>query len=400
MFHKKNIVLIVSGGVAAYKSAIFARLLMKAGATVRVVMTQSATEFVTPKTFEALTQNKVVTDLFSDQNDSLIAHVHLADWADYIFVVPATANILAKLAQGIGDDAATALLLARHTPLIVAPAMNVNMYENPATQRNLATLKSDGVIIIEPVEGLLAEGYAGKGRLPEPEEIMALAELALRQQQGKLMGQHVLVSAGGTVEPIDPVRYISNRSSGKMGYAMAQAAAEQGAQVTLVTSVDRPAPAGVTVITVQSARELLETMLAWYDWADIVIMSAAVSDYRVANPADQKMKKQADRDVITLELVENPDILATLGAAKTHQFLVGFAAETQDVVQYAQQKLVKKNADMLLANDVSKDQVGFGHDTNQITILQRDKAPETLPLQSKIALARTLMAMIAKQQDK
>ena len=269
MFTDKNIVLIVSGGVAAYKSAIFARLLMKQGANVKVVMTQAATEFVTPKTFEALTQHPVVTDLFDAHNESMIAHVSLADWANYIFVVPATANILAKMAAGIGDDAASSVLLARHTPVIVAPAMNVNMYENPATQRNLKTLREDGVIIIEPAEGMLAEGYAGKGRLPEPDEILALADLKLRQQTGRLAGKKVVVSAGGTVEPIDPVRFITNRSSGKMGYALAQAAAEQGADVTLVSSSELPAPVGVTMVPVQSARELLAAMTDHFDDTDV-----------------------------------------------------------------------------------------------------------------------------------
>lgn len=396
MFTNKKIVLIVSGGVAAYKSAIFARLLMKAGSVVRVVMTQAATEFVTPKTFEALTQQPVVTDLFDAHNDSVIAHVSLADWADYIFVVPATANILAKMAAGIGDDAATSVLLARHTPVIVAPAMNVNMYENPATQRNLATLREDGVIVLEPAEGLLAEGYAGKGRLPEPDEILALAELALYQRTGQLTGKQIIVSAGGTVEPIDPVRFITNRSSGKMGYAIAQAAAEQGANVTLVTSSDLAAPAGVQTVHIQSARELLAAMTERFEAADAVIMAAAVSDYRVATPADQKMKKDAANPGLTLELVENPDILATLGANKTHQYLVGFAAETQDLINYAQQKLTKKNADMLIANDVSKAEVGFGYDTNQVTILTRDAQPETLPLQTKIAVAREIMRRVTE----
>ncbi|NBA10889.1 bifunctional phosphopantothenoylcysteine decarboxylase/phosphopantothenate--cysteine ligase CoaBC [Weissella confusa] len=399
MFTDKNIVLIVSGGVAAYKSAIFARLLMKQGANVKVVMTQAATEFVTPKTFEALTQHPVVTDLFDDHNESMIAHVSLADWADYIFVVPATANILAKMAAGIGDDAATSVLLARHTPVIVAPAMNVNMYENPATQRNLETLREDGVIIIEPAEGMLAEGYAGKGRLPEPDEILALADLKLRQQTGRLAGKKVVVSAGGTVEPIDPVRFITNRSSGKMGYALAQAAAEQGADVTLVSSSELPAPVGVAMVPVQSARDLLAAMMERFEDTDVAIMAAAVSDYRVATPADQKMKKNADHAGLTIDLVENPDILATLGQQKTTQYLVGFAAETQDLLTYAQNKLEKKNADMLVANDVSKAQVGFGHDTNEVTLLQRDAAPEKLPLQSKLALARDIMSRIATQVE-
>jgi phosphopantothenoylcysteine decarboxylase/phosphopantothenate--cysteine ligase len=397
MFEDKNVVLIVAGGVAAFKSAIFARSLIKAGAQVKVVMTQSATEFVTPKTFEALTHQPVLTDLFSSENVDEIPHIAYADWADYIFVVPATANILAKIANGIGDDAASSVLLARHTPLIVAPAMNVNMYENPATQRNLATLKSDGVIVVEPVEGLLAEGYSGKGRMPEPDDILAQAQLRLLQESGRLRGRKVVVTAGGTVEAIDPVRYISNRSSGKMGYAIAQAAGEQGAEVLLITTKSLPTPAGVSVVMVDSAREMLAAVEEVYDQTDILVMAAAISDYRVAAQADQKMKKSADHSGLTLELVENPDILATLGAKKSHQFLVGFAAETQNLMAYASEKLAKKNADMLIANDVSKENVGFGYETNQVTILEPDLTPNQLPLMPKTEVARTIMSLIAER---
>ena len=296
----------------------------------------------------------------------------------------------------VADDAASSVLAARHTPMIVAPAMNENMYLQPAVQRNLQQIKLDGDIVVEPVDGMLAEGYAGKGRLPEPQEILTLSELAVYQKHGQLKDKRIVISAGGTVEAIDPVRYISNRSSGKMGYALARAAAEQGADVTLVSATTQlPDPVGVTTIHIQSAQELSEQMFAMLPEAD-AIMAAAVSDYRMSQTAENKLKKQ-DSGQLHLTLVENPDILAQLGSAKTNQYLVGFAAETQNLMTYAQNKLKKKNADMLVANDVSKDQVGFGYDTNQVTILTKDNEPESLPLQSKISLAREIMKKLVLQ---
>ncbi|WP_370398722.1 bifunctional phosphopantothenoylcysteine decarboxylase/phosphopantothenate--cysteine ligase CoaBC [Weissella sagaensis] len=396
MFSEKNIVLIVSGGIAAYKSATFARLLIKEKAHVKVVMTKSATEFITPKTMAVLTNEPVLTDLFSESTAATIDHISVADWADYIFVVPATANIIAKIANGIADDAASTVLAARHTPLIIAPAMNENMYLQKAVQKNLQTIMADGDIVIQPAEGFLAEGYVGKGRLPEPTDILAYSELKLYQKQGVLKNKHVVISAGGTIEPIDPVRYISNRSSGKMGYALAKAAAEQGAQVTLVSaSTTLPDPIGIKTIHIQSAQNLSKQMIATLPTADVIIMAAAVSDYRVGEPAVNKLKKQASGE-LTLTLVENPDILAQLGAMKKEQYLVGFAAETQNLLAYAQTKLVKKNADMLIANDVSKHQVGFGYDTNQVTILTKDQEPEVLPLQDKLSIARKIMQKISE----
>ena len=396
MFSEKNIVLIISGGIAAYKAAIFARLLIKENAHVRVVMTKSATEFITPKTMAVLTNEHVLTDLFVDETNATIDHIALADWADYMFVVPATANIIAKIANGIADDAASTVLAARHTPLIIAPAMNENMYLQKAVQRNLQQVITDGDIVIQPEDGFLAEGYAGKGRLPEPTDILAYSELALQQRNGVLKDKHVVISAGGTVEQIDPVRYISNRSSGKMGYALAQAAAEQGAQVTLVSATSMlPDPIGVKTIHIQSAQDLSDQMLAALPKADVMIMAAAVSDYRMGKPATNKLKKQ-ESGQLTLTLIENPDILAQLGAMKEKQYLVGFAAETQNLLTYAQEKLVKKNADMLVANDVSKDQVGFGYDTNQVTILTKNNEPLVLPLQSKLAVAREVIKKISE----
>lgn len=396
MFSEKNIVLIVSGGIAAYKAATFARLLIKEKAHVKVVMTKSATEFITPKTMAVLTNEPVLTDLFADPTDATIDHISVADWADYIFVVPATANIIAKIANGIADDAASTVLAARHTPLIIAPAMNENMYRQKAVQKNLQNIVADGDIVIQPAEGFLAEGYSGQGRLPEPADILAYSELVLHQKQGRLKNKHVVISAGGTVEPIDPVRYISNRSSGKMGYALAKAAAEQGAQVTLVSATTTLSdPIGVKTIHIQSAQDLSDQMMAALPAADIMIMAAAVSDYRISEPAVNKLKKQASGQ-LTLTLVENPDILAQLGAMKKEQYLVGFAAETQNLLEYAQTKLVKKNADMLVANDVSKQQVGFGYDTNQVTILTKNQEPQVLPLQDKLSVARKIMQKISE----
>lgn len=399
-FKDKNVVLIITGGVAAYKSAIFARLLIKAGATVKTVMTKAATEFITPLTMHALTKQPVLTDLFTDHNDA-IPHITVADWADYVFVVPATANMIAKMANGIADEAASTVLAATHAPVIVAPAMNVHMYEQKATQRNLAQLKEDGVIVIEPAEGMLAEGYVGKGRLPEPEDILKIAQLKLQvravlaTEANNLKKKRVLVTAGGTNEPIDPVRFITNRSSGKMGYALAQAASEVGAEVTLISTVDLPVPVGVQIVKIQTAKEMLNALNECFNDTDVVIMAAAVADYRIASPADQKIKKSADSDGLTLHLVENPDILATLGAAKTHQFLVGFAADTQDLLAAADKKLLKKNADMLIANDVSQPDAGFGVETNRVTILEPNKAPQELPLQSKLAVARQIVGLVA-----
>lgn len=401
MIAGKKIVLVVTGGIAAYKTLILARLLIKAHAEVRVVMTHAATEFVTPKTFSVLTQHDVLTDLFSDQTQADISHIELADWADYMLVVPATANFMAKMVQGIADDAASSVVIARHTPIAIAPAMNLNMYQNPAVVRNLEQLKADGVHIIEPVVGDLAEGYQGKGRLPEPEDLYAQIEVLMERNLGTsvLTGKRVLISAGGTKEAIDPVRYIANRSSGKMGYALAQAAVQAGAQVDLVSTVQLPAPMFTNVIAVETADQMLAAMQAHFEQADIVIMAAAVADYRVANPANQKIKKDPDQKGLTLNLVENPDILAQLGAKKTHQYLVGFAAETQNLLEHAQAKLIKKQADLLIANDVSNHDIAFGSDNNEVTLLSKNDAPKHLPLTDKLTLSHQILEIIAAQME-
>lgn len=396
MFENKKIVLIVTGGIAAYKAAIFARLLMKAGATVRVVMTANALEFVTEKTFAVLTKQPVLTDLFNPAQSTQVGHVEIADWADYMMVVPATANIISKIAQGIGDDVASTVLLARHTPLLVAPAMNANMYNNPAVQRNLQQLKQDQVLILEPAYGMLAEGYAGLGRLPEPDELLAQAELKLRQIQGtSLEGQHYLVTAGGTREYLDPVRYIGNRSSGKMGYAIAQALTEVGAKVTLISTVNLKAPVGTEVISVQSALEMQAEIDKLFPQSDGLVMAAAVADFRTVEVATQKIKKNQNQG-LDLQLTQNPDLVATFGAKKQNQKVIAFAAETNDLIEHAQTKLQKKHADLLVANDVSRTDRGFGVDQNQVTILEPGQPNETLPLLSKIETARLIVQRIIK----
>lgn len=397
MFTDKKIVVMISGGVAAYKAVILVRELQKLGAHVRVAMTKSATEFVTAKTLAVLTNEPVLTDLFAS-GDQQIGHIDLADWADLMIVVPATANLVGKMANGLADDAVSAILSARHVSTFVVPAMNVNMWQNPAFQRNLALLKSDGVHVIMPSVGLLAEGYEGMGRLPEPNEIVEQIRDSLSETQ-ILRGKRVLISAGGTIEPIDPVRFIGNRSSGKMGYALAEQAQKLGAQVVLVSTVHREALEGVTVIPVQTANELNLAMQAELSQADVVIMAAAVADFRVADVANQKIKKTDDSDTMNLTLIKNPDILAGLGQAKTHQFMVGFAAETQNVVPYAQKKLVSKHADMIVANDVSQENVGFAHDTNAVSLVTADQV-EHLPLADKKDIARAILKRISERVNK
>lgn len=401
MIAGKKIVLVVTGGIATYKTLILARLLIKAQAEIRVVMTHAATEFVTPKTFSVLTQYDVLTDLFSGQTQADISHIELADWANYMLVVPATANFMAKMVQGIADDAASSVVIARHTPIAIAPAMNLNMYQNPAVVRNIEQLKADGVHIIEPVVGDLAEGYQGKGRLPEPEDLYAQIEVLMERDLGTpvLTGKRVLISAGGTKEAIDPVRYIANRSSGKMGYALAQAAVQAGAQVDLVSTVQLPAPMFTNVIAVETANQMLAAMKDHFEQADIVIMAAAVADYRVANPANQKIKKDPVQKGLTLNLVENPDILAQLGAKKTHQYLVGFAAETQNLLEHAQAKLIKKQADLLIANDVSNHDIAFGSDNNEVTLLSKNDAPKHLALTDKLTLSHQILEIIAARME-
>ena len=394
MLNQKKVAVYVTGGIAAYKALLFVRLLIKEGAQVKVAMTQSACQFVSPLTFQVLTKEKVMVDTFDENDPSFVQHIHFADWSELAIVIPATANTIAKMANGIADNFVTSALLATTAPKVLVPAMNEHMWENPATLRNCVQLQKDGVIMIEPSEGFLAEGYSGKGRLPEPEEVLQqIKELNLfDQEEQPLLGKKVLITAGGTKERIDPVRYISNDSSGKMGYALADDAIKKGAEVVLISATTTlPVPNGVKIEYVESAREMQEKVLNHFSSVDIAIMVAAVSDYRVKEPATQKMKKTDDEDEITLTLVKNPDILKQLGSLKKEgQTVIGFAAETHQVIEFAKQKLVKKNADFIIANDVSDQSIGFGADMHQVTILSKTGEEILLPKVSKQLLAKEI----------
>ncbi len=394
-----RITVYLSGSIAAYKGIEVVRGLQKAGHEVRVVMTTAATKLVGPATLNALTKYPVLTDLWNDQSQP-IPHIELADWTELTLVVPASADLLAKMANGIADDAASTTLLATAAPKMVAPAMNRQMWAAPATQRNLAQLAEDGVTIIEPVTGRLAEGYSGHGRLPEPDEIVTRVQEFL-SQRGQLAGKRVVVTAGGTREPLDPVRYIGNRSSGKMGIAIARAAAQAGAQVTLITgqvSVSLPQDANIHPVSALTTEEMLAAVQEAFVSADALIMAAAVADYRPVKVAEQKVKKGHDHELRTLELTETVDILRTIAAAKrTDQLVVGFAAETEKLLDHAQEKLASKHADMIVANSVAGVTGAFGRDDDQVTILQKGKDPEKWPRLSKTAVAQRLVARLAEQ---
>lgn len=401
MLTGKHIALYVSGGIAAYKAATLVREFIRQKAQVRVVETAGAQAFVTPLTFQVLSKHEVYTDRFAQLAPDQVAHIELADWTDVAVVAPATADLMAKLATGIADDFASTALLATTAPKFIAPAMNVHMWENPATQRNLAVLKQDGMRIIDPDTGFLAEGYQGKGRFPAPAKIVAEveADLIAADTTLPLHGQQVLVTAGGTRERLDPVRYLTNDSSGKMGYALALAARNLGAQVTLISTVSQlPVPAGITVVHVDSAAAMRNALLKRFATAAMVIMAAAVADFRPAVPATNKIKKTAT--TYTLELTKNPDILAELGQRKQHQFLIGFAAETQHLLAYAQRKLAQKQVDMIVANDVSSPHAGFNRDTNEVTVLQPNQAPQPLKVAHKTKIAQQILQLaIAAQTD-
>ncbi len=358
-----KVLLGVGGGIAAYKAAELARLLMQDGHDVPVTMTAAAEQFVQPLTFAALTGKKVLTDLFAIE--AAIEHIAVAQEHEVLVIAPATADLLAKLANGLASDFLTTVYLAFTGRVVLAPAMNVNMWRHPATQANVETLRKRGHKIVEPGEGYLACGMTGPGRLAEPETIAA----ALRVRQD-LEGETVLITAGPTQEPLDPVRYISNRSSGKMGYALAEAAASRGAKVILVSGpVQLAPPTGVEVVRVKTAAEMRDAVMARLESADIVIKSAAVADFHLAQVPKQKVKKTAAR--ISLELDPTPDILAEVGRKKTHQLLVGFAAETQNVTQEARRKLEAKNCDMVVGNDVSGSETGFESDLNEVVLALR-----------------------------
>ena len=384
----KHIIVAVSAGIAAYKAIEVVSRLRKKGAEVKVVMTQNATYIASPLTFGEISGHSVALDMFEQVHQWDVEHIALATWADAYVVVPATANVIGKIYAGIADDMLTTTIMATTAPKYLCPAMNTEMYNNPITQRNLEGLRSLGYHIMDPAEGWLACGITGVGRLPEPEAIVDWLE-AKMCSTNELEGTTILVTAGGTQESIDPVRYIGNRSSGKMGYAIAEQAARMGAKVILVSApTSLPIPSGVDFISVDSAVSMQEAVEARYNDVNVVIMAAAVSDFRVLHKAEQKIKKM---ESMTIELVKNPDILQGLGSKKSHQILVGFAAETEHVIKYGQDKVAKKNLDMLVANDVSKSNAGFNVDTNEGYVLYPDKEPKEMPNMKKSDLARHIL---------
>lgn len=384
----KHIIVAVSAGIAAYKAIEVVSRLRKKGAEVKVVMTQNATHIASPLTFGEISGYPVALDMFEQVHQWDVEHIALATWADAYVVVPATANVIGKIYAGIADDMLTTTIMATTAPKYLCPAMNTEMYNNPITQRNLEGLRSLGYHIMDPAEGWLACGITGVGRLPEPEAIVDWLE-AKMCSTNELEGTTILVTAGGTQESIDPVRYIGNRSSGKMGYAIAEQAAHMGAKVILVSApTSLPIPSGVDFISVDSAVSMQEAVEARYNDVNVVIMAAAVSDFRVLHKAEQKIKKM---ESMTIELVKNPDILQGLGSKKSHQILVGFAAETEHVIKYGQDKVAKKNLDMLVANDVSKSNAGFNVDTNEGYFLYPDKEPKEMPNMKKSDLARHIL---------
>jgi phosphopantothenoylcysteine decarboxylase/phosphopantothenate--cysteine ligase len=397
----KKILLCVTGGIAVYKAVALTSKLVQQGAEVKVIMSRSACQFVTPLSFQALSRNEVFTDTFEEKNPSVISHIDLADWADLVVVAPATANVIGKMANGLADDMVTTTLLATTAPIWIAPAMNVHMYDHPAVKGNMNKLAAFGYRFLEPGEGFLACGYVGKGRLEEPESIVdaIIQHVTLNESEKKpLLGKNFLVTAGPTVEKVDPVRFFTNRSTGKMGYAIAEEAAKLGANVTLVsgpTHLDNPP--NVHTIRVESAKEMFEAVVKNYENSDVVVKSAAVADYRPKNVSEVKMKKQ-DGDSV-LEMERTQDILKTLGDNKTHQILVGFAAETNNVEEYAKVKLEKKNLDYIVANNVTEAGAGFGTDTNIVTIYRKDDLSISLPLMSKKEVASALLLEIASKLE-
>jgi phosphopantothenoylcysteine decarboxylase/phosphopantothenate--cysteine ligase len=398
MLTGKKILLGVTGGIASYKAIQVVSQLTQAGATVRVMMSQSATKFVTPLTFQTMSRQPVSTDVFDEQNPEVINHIDLAVWADLIVIAPATANSIGKMAYGIADDMISTTILAATCPLMIAPAMNTNMYNNEAVQQNMQTLRARGVHFIEPGVGQLACGIVGKGRLAEPSDIFdAIKHFLLAEKP--LEGKRVLITAGGTIERIDPVRYISNDSSGKMAFALAEVAVKLGASVEVVaarTSV--AAPAGITLVSAMSADAMFEAVTTRMDAQDIIIMAAAVADYKPTQRLEQKFKKTSGN--LDIQLEPTRDILHHLGHHKTTQCIVGFAAETEQVAHYAMDKLTRKKADFIIANEVSKPGVGFEQDTNAVAIFNTEGLLETIGLASKREVAqgiwRTLIPYITR----
>lgn len=393
----RRVVLGVTGSISVYKAIDLASKLTQAGALVDVVMSEAAQEFVTPLAFQAVTGRSVYTDMWRASGGGLpthIAHVGLGEGADVLAIIPATANALAKLAHGLADDLLSVTALAARCPLVVAPAMDGGMYDHPATQANLATLLERGATLIPPEEGRFASGLQGKGRLPETPTLLGYLRLVMAKR-GALAGRRIVVTAGGTREAIDPVRYVGNRSSGKQGFAIAQAALDAGASVTLITSVGLPAPIGAVVVTVESAKQMLDAVLAHSKDADALVMAAAVADFAPQTIATHKIKKKDDGDGLHLDLVRTPDILLEVRkqreATKYPRVVVGFAAESDDILANAQSKLERKGLDLMVANDITAADAGFAVDTNRVTLLDAKGAHTALGLMSKAGVAEAIV---------
>lgn len=399
MFRNKNVVLGVTGGIAVYKAADIVSRLRKLCINVNVIMTKSAQEFVQPMTFQSLSQNYVVTDMFDEPKTWDVEHISLAQKADVFLIAPATANVIGKIANGIADDMLTTTIMATKAPVLIAPAMNTNMYENPIVQDNIRKLEARGYRFIEPASGRLACGDYGQGKLADPERIVEEVLKTLDMPQD-LKGMHFVITAGPTRESIDPVRYITNHSSGKMGYAIAERAAHRGAEVVLISGpTNLSTPAGVKRIDINTTHEMYDAVMNQLKWADVFIKSAAVADYRPKAVAENKIKK-GDGDWV-IELTRNPDILKELGQRKQEgQILVGFAAETQDLITNAKSKVETKNLDFIVANDLTKEGAGFKSDTNIVTIIDREGNQEHYDLMSKTDLADTILSKVKKLRSK
>lgn len=400
MLEPRRILLAISGGIAAYKAPELVRALRRAGHTVRCALTPEAERFVSPLSLQAVSGETVRRDLFDPGEEGEIDHIGLADWADLVIVAPATAHLIARMAHGLADDLVTAVLLATRAPILVAPAMNVNMWRHPATEENVATLRARGLHFVGPDAGELACGWEGVGRMSDPEVIAASVEGVLTP--ASLAGERVLVTAGGTAEPIDAVRSVTNRSSGKMGFAIAEEAARRGASVVLVAGVTGlPTPPGVRRVDATSALAMRDAVLAELEAATIVVKAAAVADFRPLEASERKIKKEqlGEGESMTLELVQNPDILKEISAAKGDRTIVGFAAESHDVVAAAQRKLARKGCDLIVANDISRADAGFEVDENAVLFVWPHGEVEELPLLPKSGVAAQLFDRIEKLRD-
>ena len=394
---EKTVIIGVTGGIACYKAVELVRLLVKDSLAVQVIMTRAAMEFVTPLTFQTLSGKPVATESFNLTQESEIGHINLADSADLFVIAPATANVIGKIAAGIADDLLTTVLMATQAPVLIAPAMNIHMYENPILQENIRKLRRIGYHFMEPAEGYLACGYEGKGRLPEPEKILEEIRSLLRKKD--LLGERFLITAGPSREPLDPVRYISNRSSGKMGYALARAAVRRGAGVVLVSGPSAiELPSAVRLIPVNTAAEMRRVVLEQFPECTAVIMAAAVADYRPVDASSKKLKR--GKAPLDIRLEPNPDILRELGRRKNGKLLVGFAAETEELIANATRKLHEKNLDLIVANDVTQAGGGFDGDTNIATIVDRSGASDSLSLMTKDELADRIYDHLLALKDK